>query len=123
MSSSSTRWPARRRKLALEGDKGVILANHVYIEDIAAHVGEEVTLKGWLYNKTDKGRLHFLPVRDGTGIIQGVVSEKDMPPDVFEAAKSLTHESSIIVTSAVRSDRPAHGRRASRSIRKYERYV
>ena len=51
----------------------------VYIEEIARHHGEEVTLKGWLYNKTEKGKLRFLLVRDGTGIIQAVVFQKTCP--------------------------------------------
>jgi len=87
----------------------VILAEHVYIEDIAAHVGEEVTLKGWLYGKTDKGRLQFLLVRDGTGIIQATAFERDVPSEVFDAAKSVTQESSIIVTGTVRTDKRAPG--------------
>jgi asparaginyl-tRNA synthetase len=87
----------------------VILAEHVYIENIAAHEGEEVTLKGWLYNKTDKGRLQFLLVRDGTGVIQAVVFENDVSPEAFEAAKTVTQESSLIVTGTVRADRRAPG--------------
>jgi len=85
------------------------LAEHVYIQDIAAHVGEEVTIKGWLYNSTDKGRLQFLLVRDGTGLIQGVVFEKDVASGVFEAARTVTQESSIIVTGTVRADKRAPG--------------
>lgn len=87
----------------------MILAEHAYIEDIAAHVGEEVTLKGWLYNKTDKGKLQFLLVRDGTGIIQALVFEDDVSPEVFEAAKTVTQESSLIVTGTVRTDKRAPG--------------
>jgi asparaginyl-tRNA synthetase len=85
------------------------LAKHIYIEDIAAHQGEEVTLKGWLYNKTDKGKLQFLVVRDGTGITQAVVFEGDVSPEVFEAAKTVTQESSLIVTGTVRADKRAPG--------------
>ncbi len=85
------------------------MAEHVYIQDIAAHVGEEVTIKGWLYNSTDKGRLQFLLVRDGTGLIQGVVFEKDVASGVFEAARTVTQESSIIVTGTVRADKRAPG--------------
>jgi asparaginyl-tRNA synthetase len=81
----------------------------VYIEDIAAHEGEEVTIKGWLYNKTDKGKLQFLLVRDGTGIIQAVVFEDDVSPEGFEAAKMVMQESSLIVTGTVRADRRAPG--------------
>jgi len=85
------------------------LAQKAYIEDIAQYEGQEVTLKGWLYHKTDKGRLQFLQVRDGTGIIQCVVLERDVPSQVFEAAKSLTQESSLIVTGTVRADERAPG--------------
>jgi asparaginyl-tRNA synthetase len=49
-----------------------------YISEIGRHVGEEVTLKGWLYNKRSSGKLGFLEVRDGSGLIQGVVSKKDV---------------------------------------------
>ncbi|MBM4464267.1 MAG: asparagine--tRNA ligase [Chloroflexi bacterium] len=85
------------------------MTEHVYIEDIAAHQGQEVTLKGWLYNKTDKGKLQFLLVRDGTGVIQAVVFEDDVSPEAFEAAKTVTQESSLIVTGTVRADRRAPG--------------
>ena len=80
------------------------MAQHVRVEDIAAYEGQEVTIKGWLYNKTDKGRLQFLLVRDGTDIIQAVVFQKNVSPDVFDAVKRLTQESSLIVTGTVRAD-------------------
>lgn len=85
------------------------MTEHVYIEDIAAHEGEDVTLKGWLYNSTDKGRLQFLLVRDGTGVIQAVVFEDDVSPEVFEAAQAVTQESSLIATGIVRADERAPG--------------
>jgi asparaginyl-tRNA synthetase len=85
------------------------LPEQVYVEEISEYEGQEVTLKGWLYHKTDKGRLQFLLVRDGTGVIQCVVFEKDVPNEVFEAAKSLTQESSLIVTGTVRADERAPG--------------
>ena len=85
------------------------MAEHVYIENLADHEGKEVTLKGWLYNKTDKGKLQFLLVRDGTGIAQGVVFEGDVSPEVFEAAQKVTQESSLIVTGIVRADKRAPG--------------
>ena len=85
------------------------MAEVVRIEDIAAHVGKEVTLQGWLYNRTDKGRLQFLQLRDGTGFIQCVVFQKEVPPETFEAAKRLTQESSFIVTGTVRADPRAPG--------------
>ncbi len=76
----------------------------VYVEDIAPHVGKEVTLKGWLYQKRSSGKLHFLQVRDGTGTIQCVVEKKKVAPEVFALADSLTQESSIEVRGEVRED-------------------
>ncbi|MBC7249784.1 MAG: asparagine--tRNA ligase [Anaerolineae bacterium] len=81
----------------------------VRIENIADYVGQEVTIKGWLYNRTDKGRLQFLQVRDGTGIIQVVAFEKDVSPEVFADVVRLTRESSLIVTGVVRADKRAPG--------------
>jgi len=81
----------------------------IRIQDIAQHVGEEVTIQGWLYNKTDKGKLQFLQVRDGTGIVQAVAFRPDVAPQVFEAAQRVTLESSLVVTGAVRADRRAPG--------------
>ena len=48
---------------------------HVYIENIGAHEGEEVTIKGWLHNRRSSGKIHFLIVRDGTGFVQAVMSK------------------------------------------------
>ncbi len=81
----------------------------IRIQDISRHVGEEVALEGWLYNRTDKGKLQFLQVRDGTGFAQCVVFEKEVSPQVFETAQSLTHESSLVVTGTVRRDDRAPG--------------
>jgi len=85
------------------------VAEHVYIRDVARHVGEEITVKGWLYGKTDKGRLQFLLLRDGTGIIQGVAFERELAPEAFEAATGVTQESSLVVTGTVRADERAPG--------------
>jgi asparaginyl-tRNA synthetase len=75
-----------------------------YVEDLKSHVGQEVTLKGWLYNMASKGKLHFLQVRDGSGIVQCVVFQKDVPENVFKLASELRQEASIIVTGTVRED-------------------
>ncbi len=80
-----------------------------YIEDIAAHVGETVTLKGWLHNRRSSGKLHFLTVRDGTGFIQAVMSKAAVGPEVFVSADHLGQESAIIVSGAVRADARAPG--------------
>src|SRR5713101_7039285 len=79
----------------------------VYIEDIAQHEGQEVSLRGWLYNKRSSGKLHFLQVRDGTGIIQCVVFQNDVPREQFERAEHLTQESALIVSGTVRAERRA----------------
>ena len=76
----------------------------VYVSDIARHQGQEVTLKGWLYNKRSSGKLHFLQVRDGTGVIQCVVSRSDVSPETFHLADHLSQESSLSVTGTVRAD-------------------
>jgi asparaginyl-tRNA synthetase len=85
------------------------MAEHVSIEHIAEHVGKEVTIKGWLYAKTGKGKLQFLQVRDGTGILQCVVFKKEVTPEVFEAARELSQESSVIITGTIRADERAPG--------------
>jgi asparaginyl-tRNA synthetase len=77
----------------------------VYISNIAKYEGQTVTLRGWLYNKRSSGKLHFLQVRDGTGIIQCVVFQGDVSPEVFDLADHITQESSLIVTGTVRADK------------------
>src|ERR1041385_5481676 len=80
------------------------MRNEVYISGIAAHDGQEVTLRGWLYGKRSSGKLHFLQIRDGTGVIQGVVSKKDVPEAVFEAASNVPQEASVEVRGKVARD-------------------
>ncbi len=77
---------------------------HTYIEDVGKHVGQEVTLRGWVHNKRSSGKIQFLILRDGTGYIQGVIAKNAVSPEVFADADSLTHESSIEVTGKVRAD-------------------
>ncbi len=79
------------------------------IQEIGKHVGETVTIQGWLYLKTGKGRLQFLRVRDGTGIVQAVVFKKDVSAETFQAVKGLSQESSLILTGVVRADERAPG--------------
>ena len=74
------------------------------ISSLAAHEGERVTLRGWLYNLRSSGKLLFPTFRDGTGTIQGIVPKAQVSPEVFESVKSLTQESSVIVTGRVRAD-------------------
>ena len=74
------------------------------ISSLSAHAGERVTLRGWLYNMRESGKLLFPIFRDGTGTIQGIVPRSAVPPEVFDRVKSLTQESSVIVTGRVRAD-------------------
>jgi asparaginyl-tRNA synthetase len=74
------------------------------IASLAAHQGQRVTLRGWLYNMRESGKLLFPIFRDGTGTIQGIVPKAAVPPEVFDRVKSLTQESSVIVTGKVRAD-------------------
>jgi len=81
----------------------------VYIEDLPRHAGQEVTLRGWLYNRRSSGKVHFLLVRDGTGVCQCVASLADVGADAFAAADHLGQETSLEVTGAVRADKRAPG--------------
>lgn len=82
---------------------------YCYIEDIGKYLGEEVEVCGWLYNRRSSGKVHFLMVRDGTGILQCVMGKKDISEDIFHIADELPQESSLIVRGIVREDKRAPG--------------
>src|SRR6476469_2863170 len=79
------------------------------IRDIGGHAGARVVIRGWLYNLRESGKLLFPIFRDGTGLIQGVVAKNAVPPEVFDALKNLTQESSVVVEGTVRADKRAPG--------------
>jgi asparaginyl-tRNA synthetase len=79
------------------------------IERLGEHVGGRVTLRGWIYNKTSKGKLHFVQLRDGTGIAQCVLFKKDVPEELFEAVGKAGQESSLVLEGDVRADERAPG--------------
>ncbi len=79
------------------------------IATVGTYEGQTVTIRGWLYNLRESGKLLFPIFRDGTGLIQGVVPKSAVAPEVFEAVKSLTQESSVIVEGKVRADKRAPG--------------
>jgi len=79
------------------------------IAEIGKHEGQTVTIRGWLYNLRESGKLLFPQFRDGSGVIQGVVPKNAVTPEVFEALKTLTQESSVIVEGKVRADKRAPG--------------
>src|SRR5215475_15156372 len=79
------------------------------IAAIGQHEGQTVTVRGWLYNLRESGKLLFPIFRDGSGVIQGVVPKSQVSPEVFETVKNLTLESSVVVTGKVRADKRAPG--------------
>jgi asparaginyl-tRNA synthetase len=79
------------------------------IAEIGKHEGQAVTIRGWLYNLRESGKLLFPQFRDGSGVIQGVVPKSAVSPEVFDAVKGLTQESSVIVEGKVRADKRAPG--------------
>jgi asparaginyl-tRNA synthetase len=79
------------------------------IAEIGKYDGQPVTLRGWLYNLRESGKLLFPQFRDGSGVIQGVVPKNAVTPEVFDAIKTLTQESSVIVEGKVRADKRAPG--------------
>ena len=85
------------------------MAAIISIRDIAQYEGQEVTLRGWVYNRTDKGKLQFIQLRDGSGLAQCVAFKRDLDPEMFEIASRLTQESSVIITGPVRKDERAPG--------------
>ncbi|MDQ7778541.1 MAG: asparagine--tRNA ligase [Planctomycetota bacterium] len=82
---------------------------HAYVEELAKHVGQEVTVKGWLYNRRSSGKIQFLQVRDGTGIVQCILTEDAADKSRFEACEHLPQESSLVVTGVCRADKRAPG--------------
>ena len=79
------------------------------IERLSEHVGQTVTLRGWLFNKTSKGKLHFLLLRDGSGFCQCVAVAKNLPEPLFDALGRLGQESSLTITGSVKADERAPG--------------
>jgi len=71
--------------------------------------GRQVTVRGWVYNKRSSGKIHFVLVRDGTGVVQCVMAKNNLPADIFALYDLLTQESSLVVTGQVRQDDRAPG--------------
>lgn len=79
------------------------------IENLSSVIGETVTLNGWVYDTTGKGKLQFIKLRDGSGIVQCVIFKPSVTEEVFATAKSLTQESSVSITGKVRAEERAPG--------------
>src|SRR3954462_11011051 len=90
-------------------EQATVMSARSTIAEIGRHEGQTVTIRGWLYNLRESGKLLFPIFRDGSGTIQGVVPKNAVPPEVFDAIKGLTQESSVIVEGKVRADKRAPG--------------
>ena len=82
---------------------------HTYINQLAEHVGKEVTLKGWLYRLRSSGKIIFPQLRDGTGVVQCVALKNAVAPEIWESLKGLGQESALTITGSVREDSRAPG--------------
>ena len=85
------------------------MTQSVYIEQLKDHVGQEVTIQGWLYNSRASGKIQFLIVRDGTGLCQCIVEKGQVPDETFQQLKHLGQESSLSVTGTIRADERSVG--------------
>jgi asparaginyl-tRNA synthetase len=77
---------------------------NIYINQLKDHVGKEVTLQGWLFNKRSSGKIRFVILRDGTGYVQCVYFKGNVSEETFDLADKIGQESSIIVTGKVKED-------------------
>src|SRR5664280_619285 len=81
----------------------------IRVEEIGKYTGQEVSVQGWVYNRTDKGKLVFLLVRDGTGFVQCVAFKGDLSEELFDQLTRLPQESSVVISGPVRADQRAPG--------------
>ena len=105
---------ARNARAAVRTPAPVLTCMIVYIEDIAAHEGAAVRLRGWLHNRRSSGKIHFLTLRDGTGFMQCVMSKQAVGEEMFRRADHLSQESAIIVDGSRPRRRARTGRLRSR---------
>src|SRR5690348_13324809 len=105
LTASSGRSPRLKKKAERQSSNAMGI---VTIEKAGEHEGEEVTLRGWLYNLRESGKLLFPIFRDGTGLMQGVASQKEQP-EAFASLRGLTQESSVEVTGGIRREPRAPG--------------
>jgi asparaginyl-tRNA synthetase len=89
--------------------QGVDKLSTVMIKNLGDHVGKEVTIQGWLYNQRGSGKIKFLIMRDGSGILQCVIVKQEIGEEVFEETKKLTQETSLKVTGIINEEPRAAG--------------
>src|SRR5687767_10198673 len=83
--------------------------SRTFINELSQHVGQEVTIKGWLYNLRSSGKILFPQLRDGTGVVQCVALKNSVSPEVWDSLKGLGQESALAITGTVREDSRAPG--------------
>src|SRR3954454_12864203 len=88
---------------------GMSAAVNISINDASGHVGERVRIRGWLYNLRKSGKIVFPLIRDGSGLMQCVAVKSNLREETFNALKSLTQESSVVITGTVRAEPRATG--------------
>lgn len=81
----------------------------VEVRHLSRYDGQDVTVRGWLYNKRSSGKIRFLLVRDGSGLVQCIVSRNDVPEEVFTISDTITQESSLRITGTVHADHRSPG--------------
>lgn len=81
----------------------------VYIEDLKQHLNEKVEIRGWIYNKRSSGKIRFLMVRDGTGLLQATIYSPDKDHPLFNKCDQLTQESSVSIQGTIKEDKRAPG--------------
>src|SRR6266576_4928635 len=86
-----------------------VAADRIFINQLSQHVGQEVTIKGWLYNLRSSGKILFPQLRDGTGVVQCVALKNSVSPEVWDALKGLGQESALSISGTVRADSRAPG--------------
>ena len=85
------------------------MTDHTRIETLAQHVGDGVTVRGWVMTTRSSGKIAFVNLRDGTGYLQAVISKQEVPEAVWGTLGALTQESAVAVTGTVRADARAPG--------------
>jgi asparaginyl-tRNA synthetase len=80
-----------------------------FITQLSEHVGQEVTIKGWVYNLRSSGKILFPQLRDGTGVVQCVALKNSLAPEIWDALKGLGQESALVIRGTVREDSRAPG--------------
>jgi asparaginyl-tRNA synthetase len=83
--------------------------SRIYIENLEQHVGESVTIQGWLYNKRSGGKIRFIILRDGTGLLQCIMVKGKISDEIFNSFDLLTQETSLSVTGTVKKEERAPG--------------